>query len=159
MTSKWQQPEPPPVQHPAFQSIDVDGSKMTGEQRYYFRLVREALTQAYTRTPWHHAVTLQTRRDYVAAISLAVSQVAAEHDRRRVYVVVGQVEAGKRVMIGIGRKFPEGKEPWGPPPEPAPLLGVTPAQIILDEYQPVPQEQFEREYLNDFPPPVKPEES
>lgn len=157
--------------HPEFVPVDVDPTKMTGQQRYFIRLVREALVIAYERTPWHQAVALQTRRESVADISNAVALVAGEQDRRRIYVVVGRVEPDKRVMVGTGRTFTEGKEPWGPPPAPkccecsAPLDAkgdctrtYSGAPDDLPCYgRPISEAEWRAQYQGDFPPPTKPE--
>ncbi len=143
MTSKWAIPDPPPVTHPAFVPVDVDTSAMTDKERYWIRLVRESLVIAYERTPWHHSIGLITRTKHDGGWAIwAMNQLCDPAARLRCSLRAGPVERGKTIMVATDRKYEEGKEPWGPAPKPE---------------QPMSPEAFKREYMGDFPPPVKPD--
>lgn len=125
----------PPVKHPAFLPTEMPDSVQAAwaeENRYFIRLVTEALRQAWELTPWNVAVRLLVLRADFQAISNAVAIVAGPTLGKRVYLVpVPSNPDGKRVMIDPkgATQYLKGTPPWGE--EPAADVGGEPplAQI------------------------------
>lgn len=115
---------PEPVKHPRFIPV---GDNQDGASR----LVREALRQAFERTPWNKAVVLQVYREDFQEIAQAVSDVAGPVLTKRVYIVTvhrSNPQQKRRVMIDpkTGVEYLVGTPPWGEPPaqeeEPVPVV-------------------------------------
>lgn len=135
MASKYAQQPPTPPKHPAFVPNDVDQSDLSHDQRYFVRLMRETLSQAYELTPWERGVVILCRKEDLSAIANAVtlvsgaaSRVFIQSHRKR------EIPKNKRVMIdpsGYRLQSWDWKHsphpPWGPKPvEPEP-----PAPFVL----------------------------
>lgn len=123
--------------YPEFHPIDVDASALPSTDQYFLRLVREALSQAYRRTPWNQAVVVRVRKRDMVQTDRAIQRLTTQADRMRIYLTIGPVADDKRLMIGHGRVF-TGTPPWGGEP------------------QPLTAEEFTREYIGKFPPPERP---